>query len=514
MKKLTFLTRTSLLLFFLFSVDKALAFLRSVIVTHQFQLSPAFDAFNSANNLPDLLYALISGGTLAMALIPVLSETLATKDRRALWDVFSRVANIFFLAAVALAGGIAIFAPSIVRSQVGIVPGFDASQQALVASLMRLNLVATLIFSLSGLVMSGLQANQHFLFPALSPIMYNVGQIFGALVLAPSKPYSFGPITLPAFGLGVHGLVYGVIIGALLHLAIQVPGLVKYQFHWLPSISLKDENVRRVLWLVGPRLVTMAFIQFTFIARDNLASRLPGAGAISALAIGWMIMQVPETVIGTAIGTALLPTLSEHAARADWEAFRLTIERAVRVLVAVCLPVAAVLAAVLHPLVRAVYGLDEAGTTLVTWTVRVYLLALTGESVLEVAARAFYARKDAWRPLLASFINTTLFIAGGAAILLRKPEWGAPGIALLELSFTAEAIYLLVWLNRLLPRPVQLGSSFGRGLLAAAVGGGLAYGLALWLPLSGPVSSLLALPLGAAAALPFIWPEIRLLFHL
>ena len=89
MKKFTFLTRTSLLLFVLFGVDKALAFFRSIIVTRQFQLSATYDAFNSANNLPDLLYALISGGTLAMALIPVLSETLAKKDRRALRDVFS-----------------------------------------------------------------------------------------------------------------------------------------------------------------------------------------------------------------------------------------------------------------------------------------------------------------------------------------------------------------------------------------------------------------------------------------
>lgn len=514
MKKLTFLTRTSILLFCLFGLDKALAFFRSIIVTRQFQLSAEFDAFNSANNLPDLLYALISGGTLAMALIPVLSETLAKKDRRALWDVFSRVANIFFLAAASLAALIAIFARPIVESQIGIVPGFTASQHVLVANLMRLNLIATLLFSISGLVMSGLQANQHFLFPALSPIFYNVGQIFGALVLAPTKPYSFGPVTLPAFGLGVHGLVYGVIIGAALHLLIQVPGLVKYQFHWIPSISLKDERVRQVLKLVGPRLVTMFFIQATFIARDNLASRLPGAGAISALAIGWMIMQVPETLIGTAIGTALMPTLSEHAARADWESFRATIERAARVLVALCLPVTAILVAVIHPLVRVVFGLDEAGTTLVTWTVRVYLLALTGESVLEVAARAFYARKDALRPLAASFLNTVLFIGGGAAILLRWPEWGAPGIALIELAFTIEAAILLIWLNRLLPARVQLGSSLLRGLAAAAVGGGVAYGLAFWLPVPGPLASLLALPLGAAAALPFIWKEIRLLLHL
>jgi putative peptidoglycan lipid II flippase len=514
LKKLTFLTRTSLLLFFLFGLDKLLAFLRSMIVTRQFQLSAAFDAFNSANNLPDLLYALISGGTLAMALIPVLSQTLTESGRRDLWNVFSRVANIFFLVAALLAAGILIFARPIVESEIGIVPGFTASQHALVANLMRLNLVATLTFSISGLVMSGLQANQHFLFPALAPIFYNIGQIFGALVLAPAKPYSFGPLTLPAFGLGVYGLVYGVILGAFLHLAIQVPGLVKYHFHWTPSVSLKDERVRQVLRLVGPRLITMFFIQATFIARDNLASRLPGSGAISALAIGWMIMQVPETLIGTAIGTALLPTISEQAASRDWDSFRATVERAVRVLVALCLPVAAVLAAVLHPLVRAIFGLNEAGTTLVTWTVRVYLLALAGESVLEVAARAFYARKDAIRPLAASFLNTLIFIGGGALILLRWPQWGAPGIALIEMAFTIEATILLVWLNHLLPVKMTLGSSLLRGLAGAVIAGGLAYGLALWLPLSGPVSALVALPLGFAACLPFIWPEVRLLFRL
>jgi putative peptidoglycan lipid II flippase len=258
----------------------------------------------------------------------------------------------------------------------------------------------------------------------------------------------------------------------------------------------------------------MFFIQATFIARDNLASRLPGAGAISALTLGWMIMQVPETLIGTAIGTALLPTISEQAARSDWENFRSTVERAVRVLVAICLPVAAILAAVMHPLIRVVFKLDETGTSLVTWTVRIYLLALAGESVLEVAARAFYARKDALRPLAASFLNTTIFIGGGAVILLRWPEWGAPGIALLEMVFTIEAVILLIWLNRLLPSKVTLGSSFWRGLAAAAIGGGVAYGLALWLPFSAPVAALLAIPVATAAAVPIIWPEVRLLFHL
>jgi hypothetical protein len=107
-----------------------------------------------------------------------------------------------------------------------------------------------------------------------------------------------------------------------------------------------------------------------------------------------------------------------------------------------------------------------------------------------------------------------IFIGGGALILLRRPQWGAPGIALIEMAFTVEATILLVWLNRLLPAKVTLGSSLLRGLAGAVIGGGVAYGLALWLPLSGVMSSLLALPLGFAACLPFIWPEMRLLFHL
>ena len=117
---------------------------------------------------------------------------------------------------------------------------------------MRLNLIATLIFSISGLVMGGLQANQHFFLPALAPMLYNLGQIFGAIILSPEKPYVIAGFQLPAFGMGVYGLVYGVILGALLHLGIQIPGLLKYQFRWTPKIGLNNPDVRRVLKIMAP----------------------------------------------------------------------------------------------------------------------------------------------------------------------------------------------------------------------------------------------------------------------
>ncbi len=262
-----------------------------------------------------------------------------------------------------------IFAPQIVRSEVGIAPGFGTPQQDLVIDLMRLNLVATLIFSISGLVIAGLQANKHFLLPALAPILYNIGQIFGALILAPQQGYTLGSVTLPAFGMGVHGLVYGVVIGAILHLGIQIPGLIRYHFQWTPKIGIRTEGVAKVLRLMGPRLITMFFIQLIFIARDNFASRLE-VGSVTALTYGWMIFQVPETLIGTAIGTAMLPTLSELAASQQWTAFRRTVENAIRVLVALTLPIAAVLSFGLHPLLSLAFGFDDAGTDLLLWVAR------------------------------------------------------------------------------------------------------------------------------------------------
>ena len=186
MKKISFLARTSILIAFFFFIDKILAFVRVGIVSRQYADEiHLLDTFNAANNLPDVLFALISGGALAMAFIPLMSEYLTTQGRAAAWDLFSRVANLAFVVTGSFALVIAIFAKQIVEAQIGIAPGFGPEQRALLAELMRLNLVGTIIFSISGLVMASLQANQHFLLPAMAPIMYNVGQIFGAIVLVP-----------------------------------------------------------------------------------------------------------------------------------------------------------------------------------------------------------------------------------------------------------------------------------------------------------------------------------------
>ena len=272
MKKLSRLSRVSLLLAILFGFDKLLSVVRQMLISKEFGLSAVLDVYNAANNLPDMLFMLISGGALAIAFIPILTEVLGKGGQQKAWDLFSNILNIGFLITALMAIVFAIFARPLIENV--ITPGFTQEQILIATRLMRMNLISTLIFSLSGLVMAGLQANEHFLLPALAPVFYTLGQIFGALILAPEKGLTVGPITFPTLGLGVEGLVYGVIIGALLHLLIQVPGLIKYNYRWRPIVNFKEPYTRKVFKVMGPRLITMFLIQMVFLAQDNMASGL------------------------------------------------------------------------------------------------------------------------------------------------------------------------------------------------------------------------------------------------
>ena len=500
MSKLSFLAKTSILIAFFFFVDKILAFVRVGIVFRIYtDKIGLLDVFNSANNVPDVLFALISGGALAMAFIPLMSDYLTTKGREAAWDLFSRVANLAFIVTGLAAIFVYIFAQQIVDNV--IVPGFTAEQRILVAELMRLNLVSTIIFSISGLVMASLQANQHFLLPAMAPVLYNVGQIFGALIFVPR--------------FGIYGLVYGVILGATLHLAIQLPALSRYGFKWTPALDLRNTGLLEALKLLGPRLLTMGGIQLIVIARDYLASHLGQDGAVTSLATGWMIMQVPETLLGTAIATAMLPTLAELAARDNWHEFRLTVERGLRILIALTIPIAAVMAAGINPLVQVISGSNNPETsTLITWTTRAYLLTLTGFSIQEIAARSFYARKEPMYPLYAVILRLAMFIGIGYLGITFFKSIGAPVIAFAEIALLIEAIILFGWLSNKMHEPIVVWSAVGKGVVAALIGGVTAYSVALYVPGSALWTALLGMVVGGLICLPIIWSEIKLFLKL
>lgn len=506
--KLSRLTRISILLAAFFFLDKVFAFVRQILIARQFGFSSELDSFNVANNIPDFLFAVISGGTLALAFIPVLSEVLTKDGKRPAWDLFSRVANIAFVVTAFFAILVAVLAAPLVRAEFGIAPGFSIPQQEVVIRLMRLNLIATLIFSISGLVMAGLQANQHFFFPALAPLFYNVGQIIGVTVFSPAEGYTLGSITLPALGLGVEGLVYGVLLGAVFHLLIQVPGLIRHKFHWIPSLDYRNTEVVKVLRLMGPRFFTILLIQLIFFIRDNLASRL-AEGSVTSLTYGWMIQQVPETLIGTAIGTALLPTLAEQFSSSRLDEFKLTFQKALRFLTALTLPVAAILAVGLKPLLDLAFDFGAEGTKLLAWVTAAFLLGLTGHSLKEVGARAFYARQKPYPPLITAGINVALYIILGS--LLYRPL-GASGIALTDsIVFSIEAVLLILILVRQVQLKLSLTPSILRAAAAAITGGIVTWGgMTILAPLLHPVlASGVPMAIALLLSIFIILPEIK-----
>lgn len=406
---------------------KVLGLLREVIIGRQFGTSAEVDAYYAAFQLPDLLFTLIAGGALVTAFLPVFTEYLTREDVDEAWELASAVTNLVFLVTAALAGVAAVAAPLLVAWVVA--PGFDAALQALTVDLMRIILVSTVIFAVSGIQMGVLNSFQHFLLPAVAPAAYNLGIILGALVLGPRW--------------GVYGLAVGVVVGAALHLIVKVPGLLRYGLRYVPVLGLRHAGVRQVAWLMGPRVLALGIVKITFVVNTNLASRL-GEGSVAALNYSWHVMQLPETIFATAVATVIFPTLAEFAARKQYDELRAALADTLRIIFALTVPAAVGLIVLGRPLIALLFqrgAFDSQSTDAVYYALQFYALALVGHSVLEIAARLFYAQKDTVTPMKVAAVAMLVNI-GLSVVLIRYLSYG--GLALANaVAFTLEAILLL-----------------------------------------------------------------------
>jgi putative peptidoglycan lipid II flippase len=424
-----------------FAVSKFTGVLDDFIVARVFGAGRELDAYYAAFKLPDLLFTLIAGGAMAAAFIPVFSGYLTLGDREGGWKLASSTINLAFMLTLASAALAALVAPWLVREFIA--PGFGPDQQLLAANLMRLILVQTAIFSVSGIVMSALQAHQHFFLPALAPVMYNLGIIGGAIFL--TRPFTLSALGAqihiqPVRAMGVYGLAAGVMIGAMMHLLIQAPGLIRFGARWSPYFSLSDPGLRRVLVLLGPRILGLGVVQLNTVITTNLASRL-AEGSLTSLEFAWRLMQMPETIIATAIGTAVFPTLSELAAQRRPAELRATMRKALGAILLFNVPAAIGLIVLGRPLAGLAFGSQNASA--VAYALQFYALGLVGHSTLEVVARTFYAQQDTRTPLIVA--AGAMFVAAAASLVLMRPlSYG--GLALGNaIGFTVET-GVLIWL--------------------------------------------------------------------
>lgn len=428
--RVSHLIRSTGILMIAFLLNKFLAIGRQIVIARAFGTGADYDAFVAAFRLPDILFLLISGGALGTAFIPILSERLTHRPAHDAegWNLTSSVLNTILLITAALALIAAVFALPLVQWLIS--PGFSPEIQRLTANLMRLTLISTIIFSISSLLGAVLHARQHFVLPAIAPLIYNVGIMVGAIFLA--APF------------GVYGLIYGAILGAVGHLLVQLPGLFRYGIKYRPILGWNDPGLRHVARLMGPRVLNVAVIQVNFIVIFNLASRL-GEGSVSALDYGWDLMQMPQTIIGSAIGIVLFPTMSELAARHDIEGLRKTMAQTLRIILALAIPAMVGLIVLGRPIIRVMFERGEFGpesTAAVYQSLQFWAVALIAHSALEVVNRVFYAQKDTITPLLSSIVS--MFINFGLALALYR-SLQAGGLALSNgVAVTVEVLIMLV----------------------------------------------------------------------
>ena len=437
-------------------VSNFTGFLARILIARAFGTGAENDAFRAAFRIPDLLYTVLAGGALASAFIPTFTTYLATGYPQRAWALARAVALRVFLALGVVALGVMVLAPFIMRA--GIVPGFAPEQADLTATLMRIMLISTIIFSVSGLLMGVLQSNGTFLAAAFAPSLYNVGMIIGATVLS---------------GLGIRGLAIGVVIGALLHLLVQLPALRRVlrettTDHRPPTThdgstvvdrptSVVNSDVAQILRMMGPRVLGLGAVQVNFIVNTRLASQMQ-TGAVSALDTAFAIMILPLAAIAQSIGTALFPQISKHAARGEKTEFAQAVTKALNVTLALSTPAALGLALLGEPLIRILFergAFTAQSTHYVAVALAWFALGLIAHAALELIARAFYALKDSTRPALLSVLSMVLNV-GLSFILTRLfAQWGwlaFGGLALaMSLSTIIEVIVLFVLLGRRFP---------------------------------------------------------------
>ncbi len=466
-----------------------------ILISRAFGTSPELDAYIAGNRLPEILFALIGGGALASAYLPTLSTFITREDDRGAWRLTSSIVNLLIVILGLLSVLAWLVAPWMVRNVLA--PGFDSVDQiALTVRLLRIMLLSPVIFGVSGLMMATLNAHQHFLFPALAPASYRMGQIIALLVLVSR--------------FGVVGLAWGAVLGAFLHLAVQVPMFLKLRPQLSLELGLAVPEVRQVGRLMAPRLLGVAVVQLNFLVNTIIASGQP-EGSLAALMFAWQLMYMPQAVIAQAIAIAALPTFSAQVARGEFDALRSTLATTVRGVVFLSLPASLGLILLRKPIVALLFerGFFTAeSTSMVAWALLWYAAGLLGHALLEVIVRGFYANKDTRTPVfvgaLAMGLNIVLSLLFSA--LFTQIGWPPHGGLALANSLATglEVVVLLLLMGRQLN-----GLDFNRirgGLLKIVLGSTvMSLAIYAWLQVTSNASEWLRGGAGVLIGLAVYW---------
>lgn len=492
--------RASALMMSAIFASRVLGMLRDTVIAFRFGQNELTDAYRAAFQLPDLLFFMVAGGALSSSLMPVFSGYWERGQKDEAWRVFSIVASVMVSLTSLLVLVLIAVAPWAVALMF---PGFEPYRLELTTHMTRIVLPAQVCFLMGGLMMATLYARKHFLVPALGPNIYNLGIIFGGLVLA--------------LWLGVAGLAWGALLGAFVGSVVlpliamrRLGSAFRLEFNW------RHEGAREVFRLMLPVMFGLSLPGIYMLILRVFASWLP-AGAISALDNANRQMQAPLGIIGQGVALAIFPALTTLAAREQWGALRATLRQGLRLVWFLTAPATALLLVLAEDISRVLlqYGkFTPADTQLVASALRAFALGLFAWSGQALIARGFFALRDTLTPVLIGSLVTLGFVP---LCWVLMPLLGHVGLAVAtSIAATAQMVWMLMVLNRRIPHEEGAPVPLARFVLATATAtllvGGLAYGLHMGLHTLLPPfqPNLRSLLIGLVVASSALWAYLYL----
>lgn len=370
-------------------LSRVFGFIREMIIAKYFGLSGVTDAYLVAFTVPSAVAMAISAAVSA-GFIPVLNNYMVTEDRNNESEVTNTLLNFTFLTLLVVVSVSMIFAPLLVKL---LAPGFHRDSVLLTIRLIRIMFPALIFISLMGLSSGFLNTRQHFLFPALAPIITSLFVIGSAVVLGPS--------------MGIKGLAIGTMVGSAGQFLIQIPVMYKKGFRYKPVLTLSHPGVIRSLKLMTPVLIASMAPPLLLLIERGLASKL-NTGSISALNYAFRLMQLPQGLFVMAVSVPLFPALSSFAAQRDFERLKQMMVKGLGILAIIMIPASAGLVALNVPIVRLLFerGAFEAKDTLPTaYALTFYALALLPLAFRDIFRRGFYAVQDTLTPVLITVLS-------------------------------------------------------------------------------------------------------------
>jgi putative peptidoglycan lipid II flippase len=375
-------------------ISRVLGLVRETMNARFYGAGPAYDAFMVAFRLPNMFRRIFAEGAFSQAFVPILAEYKAQRGEDAAREFLADVAGWLTMALLVFTIVGVLAAPATVYL---LASGFDTTGErfSLAVALTRITFPYILLISLASLAGSVLNTWNRFSIPAFTPALLNVSMILCGYFLS---PYFHQPI---------FALAISVALGGVLQLGFQLPYLRQIGMLPRPRLRLGAEGVWRVLRLMGPAMFGVSVSQISLLLNTNFASRLP-AGSISWMSYSDRLMELPTGVLGVALGTILLPSLSKLRAAGDQQAYAATLDWGLRLCWLLALPASVALGTIAEPIVATLLRNGNFGAHDVLMTERAligYAVGLMGLIVIKILAPAYYARQDIKTPVKIAIVS-------------------------------------------------------------------------------------------------------------